>query len=93
MVKERATDYQNFPTFQQLWEALGSKLIEAAQGRLTLNQPVTGSSPVRLTLDTKFFLNGTLDAPEDQLIDRKALSIDKAFLFSYGRCLPLCDQC
>jgi len=29
---ERVPDYHNSPTFQQLWDALGSKLIEAGQG-------------------------------------------------------------
>jgi len=50
MRHKKATDYHNSPTFRQLWDALGSKLIEAAQGRLTLNQPVQGSTPWRLTL-------------------------------------------
>ena len=52
MRHKKATDYHNSLTFQQLWDALGSKLIEAAQGRLTLNQPVQGSTPWRLTLAT-----------------------------------------
>ena len=34
------------PTFQQLWDALGSKLAETAQGHLLYTQGVTGSSPV-----------------------------------------------
>ena len=44
---ERVPDYHDSPTFQQLWDALGSKLMEAAQGNLTFNQGVTGSRPVR----------------------------------------------
>jgi len=48
-MEERVPDYHNSPTFQQLWDALGSKLIEAAQGHLTFNQGVTGSRPVRPT--------------------------------------------
>jgi hypothetical protein len=34
MAKQRAPALPVSPTFQQLWEALGSKLIEAAQERL-----------------------------------------------------------
>jgi len=49
MKKERAPDLSNSATFQQLWDALGSKLREAAQGSLTFNQGVTGSRPVRPT--------------------------------------------
>ncbi len=50
MKNQRADDYHDSPTFQQLWDALGSKLVEAAQEQLTLNQPVGGSSPPRLTI-------------------------------------------
>ncbi len=48
-MSKRAPDYHNSPTFQQLWDALGSKLIHAAQGHKTFNQGVTGSRPVRPT--------------------------------------------
>jgi len=48
-MEERVPDYHNSTSFQQLWDALGSKLIEAAQGSLTFNQGVTGSRPVRPT--------------------------------------------
>jgi hypothetical protein len=41
----RATALTNSPVFQQLWDALGSKLIEAAQGRLSSEQRVVGSNP------------------------------------------------
>ena len=34
MVKKRAPALPDSPTLQQLWDALGSKLIEAAQERL-----------------------------------------------------------
>ena len=44
---EGVPDYHDSPTFQQLWDALGSKLIETARGHLTFNQGVTGSRPVR----------------------------------------------
>ena len=37
---ERVPDYHDSPTFQQLWDALGPKLIEATQGHLTFNQGV-----------------------------------------------------
>ena len=45
---ERVPDYHDSATFQQLWDALGSKLMEAAQGNLTFNQGVAGSRPARL---------------------------------------------
>ncbi len=48
-MEERVPDCHNSTSFQQLWDALGSKLIEAAQGSLTFNQGVTGSRPVRPT--------------------------------------------
>jgi hypothetical protein len=34
MVKQRAPALPDSPSFQQLWDALGSRLIEAAQERL-----------------------------------------------------------
>jgi len=46
---EGVPDYHDSPTFQQLWDALGSKLIETAREHLTFNQGVTGSRPVRPT--------------------------------------------
>ena len=46
MVKQRAPALPDSPTFQQLWDALGSKLIEAAQERLLYTQGVTSSSLV-----------------------------------------------
>jgi hypothetical protein len=49
MAKERAADCHISPSFQQLRDTPHSKLTEAAKHQLTLNQPVTGSSPVRLT--------------------------------------------
>jgi hypothetical protein len=52
MAKQRAPALPDSPTFQQLWEALGSKLIEAAQERLLYTQGVTGSSPVPPTSAT-----------------------------------------
>jgi len=53
MRQKRAPDYHNFATFQQLWDALGSKLLEISQGRATFNQGVAGSSPARPILATK----------------------------------------
>ena len=45
--KQRATALANSPTLLQLWEALGSKLIETAEGQLPSKQRVVGSSPAR----------------------------------------------
>ena len=46
MEKQRAPALPDSTTFQQLWDTLGSKLIESAQGNLLYTQGVTGSSPV-----------------------------------------------
>jgi hypothetical protein len=46
MPKTRVPALPNSLSFQQLWEALGSKLIEVAQERLPSKQVVAGSSPV-----------------------------------------------
>jgi len=45
-MKQRAPALPDSPTFQQLWDALGSKLIETAQGHLLYTQEVRGSSPL-----------------------------------------------
>jgi len=45
-MKQRAPALPDSPTFQQLWDALGSKLIESAREHLLYTQGVTGSSPV-----------------------------------------------
>ena len=49
-MKQRAPALPDSPTFQQLWDTLGSKLIEAAQGNLLYTQGVRGSSPLPPTL-------------------------------------------
>ena len=46
---KKATDSQKYNVLDQLCDALLAKLVERASGQLALNQPVTGSSPVRLT--------------------------------------------
>jgi len=46
MTKQRAPALPDSTTFQQLWDALGSKLIESAQGTLLYTQGVRGSSPL-----------------------------------------------
>lgn len=51
MGKKRTTNHHESATFQQLWNDLGSKLIQAAQEQLSLNQQVQGSIPWRLILD------------------------------------------
>ena len=45
-MKQRAPALPNSPTLRQLWDALGSKLIESAREHLLYTQGVTGSSPV-----------------------------------------------
>ena len=47
MPRKGATALPNSPTLLQLWDALGSKLIEAAQGQLPSKQQVVGSNPSR----------------------------------------------
>ena len=49
-MKQRAPALPNSPTFQQLWDALGSKLIETTQGNLLYTQEVRGSSPLPPTI-------------------------------------------
>ena len=50
MKKQRAPALPDSATFQQLWDALGSRLIETAQGHMLYTQGVTGSSPVPPTI-------------------------------------------
>ena len=52
-MKQRAPALPDSPTFQQLWDALGSRLIETAQEHLLYTQGVTGSSPVPPTIETR----------------------------------------
>jgi hypothetical protein len=47
MAKKRTTALSNSPTLLQLWDALGSKLVEATQGQLPSKQRVVGSNPSR----------------------------------------------
>jgi site-specific recombinase XerD len=44
MLKKRATALPNSPSFQQLWEALGAKLMETANGSMSSKQWVESSS-------------------------------------------------
>jgi len=46
MKKQRAPALSDSATFQQLWDALGSKLIESAEGNLLYTQGVRGSNPL-----------------------------------------------
>ncbi len=47
MEKQRATALPNSPTTTQLWDALGSKLNQSAQGHMPSKQRVAGSNPAR----------------------------------------------
>ena len=49
-MSKRATVSPNSHTLLQLWEALGSKLIEATQGQPFYTQEVRGSSPLPPTI-------------------------------------------
>ena len=46
MAKRRVPALPDSASFQQLWEALGSRLMDAAKGNLPSKQVVAGSSPV-----------------------------------------------
>jgi response regulator RpfG family c-di-GMP phosphodiesterase len=48
MIKKRVTALSNSLTFQELWEALGSKLIEAAQGQSKDSRLLSNWSYVRV---------------------------------------------
>ncbi len=52
-MKQRAPALPNSPTFQQLWDTLGSKLIEIAQEHLLYTQGVRGSSPLPPTIEAR----------------------------------------
>ncbi len=55
-MKQGAPALPDSTTFQQLWDALGSKLIETAQGHMLYTQGVTGSSPVLPTIEARGIL-------------------------------------
>jgi len=44
MPKQRVSALSNSESFHQLWEALGAKLMEAAQGNLLPKQRVVSSN-------------------------------------------------
>ena len=50
-MKQRAPALSDSTTFQQLWDALGSRIIETAQGHMLYTQEVTGSIPVPPTIE------------------------------------------
>ena len=52
-MKQRAPALSNSPIFQRLWDALGSKLINAAQEHLLYTQEVRGSSPLPPTIEAE----------------------------------------
>jgi len=49
-MKQRAPALANSSNFQQLWDTLGSKLIQSAQEHLLYTQGVIGSSPLPPTI-------------------------------------------
>ena len=60
-MKQRAPALPDSPTFQQLWDALGSRLIETAQGHMLYTQGVRGSSPLPPTIASISVPNTTTD--------------------------------
>jgi hypothetical protein len=58
MKKQRAPALPNSPTFQQLWDALGSRLFESAREHLPYTQGVSGSSPLPPTIASILDLAG-----------------------------------
>jgi hypothetical protein len=58
--KQRASALSNSTTFQQLWDALGSKLIESTREHMLHTQEVTGSSPVPPTTASILAANASL---------------------------------
>ena len=60
-MKQRAPALPDSPTFQQLWDALGSKLIETAQGHMLYTQEVRGSNPLPLTTLEEIIKTGGAD--------------------------------
>jgi hypothetical protein len=56
MKKQRTHALPDSATFQQLWDAIGSKLIESTQGNLLYTQGVRGSSHILLDLYCNFLL-------------------------------------
>ncbi len=52
-MKQRAPALPDSATFQQLWDALGSKLIESTQEHLLYTQGVRVSSPLPPTTETE----------------------------------------
>jgi hypothetical protein len=58
MKKQRAPALPNSPTFQQLWDALGSRLFESAREHLLDTQGVSGSSPLPPTIASILDLAG-----------------------------------
>jgi hypothetical protein len=59
-MKKRAADLPNSMSGHQLRKGVVTKLAKGGTLPLTLNQPVTGSSPVRLTIK----LNTVADFPK-----------------------------
>ncbi len=54
-MKQRAPALPDSATFQQLWDALGSKLIESSRESLLYTQGVAGSNPAAATCFSGLF--------------------------------------
>ena len=81
-MSKRATVSPNSHTLLQLWEALGSKLIEATQGRPFYIQEVRGSSPLPPTIS----LTHLAEKPGDPLLNSLTCSTrdwENLYLFVY----------
>jgi len=50
MTEKRVSALPVSPTFRQLWDDIGSRLIESLQGDMSSKQVVAGSNPVSLSI-------------------------------------------
>ena len=74
-MKQRAPALPDSATFQQLWDALGSKLIETAQGHLLYTQEVRGSSPLPPTIASILALSEEIDQKKGTCLPQNARNV------------------
>ena len=71
-MKQRVPALPDSTTFQQLWDALGSRLIESAQEHLLYTQGVRGSSPLPPTLASILAPNPPVDPKKSPCLPQNA---------------------